>query len=193
MDCSKLRERVQNKINNVNIKRDVPILEVFETNRILSNRKSNGSSVPGDVPAKLKKVFEVELAEPITDIFNSISKSGEYPRQWVKEFITGIPKVHPPESVDDIRNISITSSLSKAYESLLATWLMPYVQKRIDPGQMGGLKGCSISHYLIILYDFVLSNPDNSVLAALIDFSKEFNRSNHAKIINRLSDWGVPG
>ena len=49
-----------------------------------------------------------------------------------------------------------------------------------------------------MLYNFILSNTDNSsiprsVLVALIDFSKAFNRINHSKVIVRLSDWGVPG
>ena len=30
-------------------------------------------------------------------------------------------------------------------------------------------------------------------MVALVDFSKAFNRINHAKVIVRLSDWGVPG
>ena len=37
------------------------------------------------------------------------------------------------------------------------------------------------------------SSIPKSVLVALIDFSKAFNRINHSKVIVRLSDWGVPG
>ena len=75
---------------------------------------------------------------------------------------------------------------------------MPYIQKRIDPGQFGGLRGHSTSHYMITLLDFILSHTDTSrvpaaVMVALIDFSKAFNRINHNKVIVRLSDWGVPG
>ena len=97
-----------------------------------------------------------------------------------------------------MRNISLTADLSKDYENFLAEWLLPYIQNRIDPGQFGGLKGHSTSHYLISLYDFILSRTDSSnlpkaILVALIDFSKAFNRINHAKVIVRLSDWGVPG
>ena len=32
-----------------------------------------------------------------------------------------------------------------------------------------------------------------AVLIALCDYSKEFNRIDHSKVIIRLSDWGVPG
>ena len=58
--------------------------------------------------------------------------------------------------------------------------------------------GHSTTHYLLMLFMFILSNTDNSyiprsVLVALIDFSKAFNRINHSKVKVRLSDWGVPG
>ena len=70
--------------------------------------------------------------------------------------------------------------------------------KWVDPGQCWGLHGHSTTHYLIMLFMFILSNTDNSyiprsVLVALIDFSKAFNRINHSKVKVRLSDWGVPG
>ena len=142
--------------------------------------------------------FNWSYTGPVADIFNSITKSGIYPRQWVTEFVTPIPKVTPPETEDDLRNISLTADLSKDYENFLAAWLLPYIKQRIDPGQYGGIRGHSTAHYLIQLYDFILSHTDNcrtpkAVIVALIDFSKAFNRINHSKVITRLSDWGVPG
>ena len=93
------------------------------------------------------------------------------------EFVTPIPKVTPPENEDDLRNISLTADLSKDYKNFLSEWLMPYIQKRIDPGQFGGLRGHSTSHYMITLLDFILSHTDTSrvpaaVMVALIDFLK---------------------
>ena len=175
-----------------------PILEEYEVYNKLKNKKIKNSIVPGDIPPKLKKEFLPEFSFPVTNIFNSITKTGDYPRQWVTEYVTPIPKVIPPESEDDLRNISLTADLSKNYEQLLAQWLMPYIQKRIDPGQFGGLNGHSTNHYLISLFNFILKNTDTStypkaVIVALIDFSKAFNRIDHNKVIIRLSDWGVPG
>ena len=34
-------------------------------------------------------------------IFNEITKSGSYPRRWVTEYVTPIPKVNPPESENE--------------------------------------------------------------------------------------------
>ena len=112
------------------------------------------------------------------------------------EYVTPILKVTPTDTEEDLRNISLTSDLSKDYENFLAKWLMPYIVKRIDPGQFGGLSGHSIVHYMITLFQFILSSTGASsvpkaVMVALIDFSKAFNRINHAKVITRLPDREV--
>ena len=94
--------------------------------------------------------------------------------------------------------ISLTADLSRDYNKLLVSWLMPYLRYRLDPGQFGGMKGGSITHYFVLLMDFILANTDKlnknpkAVLAAYIDFFKGFNRLNHNKILIRLSDWLVP-
>ena len=199
IDEDRLPERVQTKVKKTGVMEEAPVIEAFQVYENMKKRKVKTSSVPGDLPPKLKKEFSVELAEPAADIFNSINRTGQYPRQWVIEYVTPIPKTNPPESEDDLRNISLTADLSKDYENLLVQWLLPYVQQRLDPGQFGGLKGCSIVHYLMLLFDFILSSTDTrnnipkAVMIALVDFSKAFNRINHAKVITRLSDWGVPG
>ena len=187
--------RVKEKIKRHDVFKAAPILEEYEVYNTLKSKKIKNSVVPGDIPPKLKKEFLPELSSPVTNIFNSITKTGDYPRQWVTEYVTPIPKVIPPESEDDLRNISLTADLSKNYEQLLAQWLMPYIQKRIDPGQFGGLNGHSTNHYLISLFNFILKNTDTStypkaVIVALIDFSKAFNRIDHNKVIIRLSEWG---
>ena len=130
-------------------------------------------------------------------IFNKITESKEYPRPWVIEQQTPIPKTYPPTSVDDLRNISCTSFFSKQYESFIADWLLPIVNPFLDPGQCGGLKTSSISHYLIKLLHYVhfnLDRPDpHAVLLACIDMSKAFNRMSHQTVIEDLYDMKVPG
>ena len=82
-------------------------------------------------------------------------------------------------------------------ERFVVDWLMKYIGPKLDPNQFGGLKGNSISHYMIELLNFILYNQDYdlpiAVLMCAIDFSKAFNRQNHNIIITLLSDMGVPG
>ena len=110
---------------------------------------------------------------------------------------TPIPKKHPPSSIEDIRNISGTPFFSKQYESFLSDWLLPIVEPFLDPGQCGGLKKSSISHYLIKLLHFIHHNLDkpqpHAVLVACVDMSKAFNRMSHQQVIQDLFDMKVPG
>ena len=107
-----------------------------------------------------------------------------------------IGKVAQPETEDDLRPISLTAFFSKVTEHFLVAWLLEHIERHIDFRQYGGIKGNSISHYLIEFITFILSNQENkvptAVLACMIDFSQAFNRQNHNILITKLSDMGVP-
>ena len=83
------------------------MIEEHQVYKRIMYAKKPLSSVPGDLPEKVVTTFAVELASPITTIFNAITLFGEYPRQWVVEYQTAIPKVSPPTCEDDLRNISV--------------------------------------------------------------------------------------
>ena len=105
--------------------------------------------------------------------------------------------IHPPSSEDDLRNIASTAFFSKQYESFIGDWIFPYIEAFLDPGQCGGLKRSSISHYLVMLLHFVhgyldLKQP-HAVLLALVDLEKAFNRVSHQLVIEDLADMQVPG
>ena len=174
-----------------------PVLENWQVYEKLCKSKKPNSLVPGDLPVRLVKEFLPELATPVTNIYNRITATAEYPRQWVVEYQLAIPKVYPPLSEDDTRNIASTSYLSKQYESFIGDWIFPYIDPFLDPGQCGGLKGSSITHYLVKLLHFVHSyldlNQPHAVLLALVDLEKAFNRVSHQLVIEDLADMHVPG
>ena len=175
---------------------DIPILEEYLVYKKIVAAKKPNSSVPGDLPKKVVTTFAVELSEPVTLIYNSITQAGVYPRQWIIEYQTPIPKVYPPTCEDDLRNISGTPFFSKVYESYLSDWLMPIVLPFLDPANCGGLKGYSISHYMIRLLHFIHSSvhrpTPHAVALALVDLSKAFNRVDHCLVIQDLHDMKVP-
>ena len=74
---------------------------------------------------------------------------------------------------------------------------MHYVGNKLDWAQYGGEKGSSTSHYLVEFVNFILYNHDmnipHTVLAAMVDYSKAFNRISHNRIITILNKMGVPG
>ena len=113
------------------------------------------------------------------------------------EYQLAIPKVYPPLSEDDTRNIASTAFFSKVYESFIGDWISPFIEPNLDRGQCGGLKGSFISHYLVRLLHFVHGYLDlrqpHVVLLAMIDLEKAFNRVSHQLVIEDLADMKVPG
>ena len=173
----------------------VPVLEEYQVYKKICKAKKPNSSVKGDLPKKIVQEFSCELSTPVTIIYKSILKSFQYPRQWVIEYQIPLPKSYPPSSEDELRNIAKTAFCSKVFESFLSDWLMPIVSPYLDPCQYG-LKGASITHYLVKLLQFIheyldMKNP-HAVVIALIDLSKAFNRVSHQMVIEDLFDMHVP-
>ena len=172
-----------------------PILTDEEVYKRIKKARKPKSQVPGDLPPKLVKQCAHTLTKPVTAIFNSITQQGQYPNQWKIEEQIAIPKIIPPQDEDQLRNLSKTSFFSKVYESFIAGWLLPIIQPYLDPDQCG-VKGLSITHYLIKLLHFIHSTLDmrkpHAVLAACIDLSKAFNRCDLSLVIQDLFDMHTP-
>ena len=195
LDVSVLPARVQTKLE---CKESVsPRVTEYETYEKIKAAKKPRSGVTNDLPREITKEFAPELAKPVGKIIDNIVKTGEWPRQWKLEHVVPIGKVPVPESEEDLRPISLTAFFSKVTEHFVVMWLMEIIKDKIDFRQYGGLKGNSITHYLIEFINFILSCQDSSdqtaILACMVDFSKAFNRQNHNLLVTKLSDMGVPG
>ena len=65
--------------------------EIFDMMKIM--RKKTKSSVPGNIPPKLRTSCQEELAKPVTKMFNNIIKSDIWPKNWKLEFGTPLTKI----------------------------------------------------------------------------------------------------
>ena len=181
---------------------EVPCLpSEFEVFTILKSSKKT-SSVPYDFPTTFVKEFLPFLAKPVMHIFSSSILSGIYPTRWKTEYVTPHPKVLPPTSYGDLRNLSLTEFLNKSFERFILrgtqsiNGLLYYIQKYYDPAQYA-VPGASCSHALISIIDFILKNTDNpkkpkAILNLLADWSKAFNKVNHNIIMRILIALRVP-
>ena len=159
--------------------------------RLKSFRKPK-SMVKGDIFPTLVNKVAASLANPLCNIYNTITATGEWPATWKTEYVTPIPKKPLPESPDDLRNISCTLLLSKVYESFMLDWLTQQVQIRRN--QFGGMKGSGAEHFLVDLWQQVLENiedPRASSLLTSIDYSKAFNRLDFNHCLESLAMKGA--
>ncbi|XP_071954169.1 uncharacterized protein [Antedon mediterranea] len=128
-----------------------PVIYPGEVYRRLLKIKVNKSSHPDDIPSRLIRDFAVELAPPLTEIFNLCLKSHVFPSVWKRAAITPIPKSSKACSPDEYRPISITPLFGRIFESFIAEWISKDFQPHLDPQQFGNSKGCSTTHYLVDL------------------------------------------
>ena len=174
---------------------------VYEIYEILRRSKQT-CSVPHDIPLKIVKEFLPELSDPIHHLYSSCIMEGTFPSSWKIEYMMPLPKVFPPVSYDDMRNISLTQWLSKGFERFLlngtptVNGLLFYIRKYFDPGQYA-VPGSSCTHALIKIIDFILKNTDDSsspkaVVSLLADWSKAFNLVNFNILIRILIALKVP-
>ena len=149
----------------------------------LTKLKTNKSTVRGDLPTKLIKEFAAYLADPFTDIINTSLRRGEYPQIYKYEIYTPVPKVFPPEKVEQMRNISGLLTFDKVMENMISELMISDMKAKTDPSQYGNEKGTSIQHYLIKMVHRILTALDTNskretfaVVANLIDWNSAFPR-----------------
>ena len=159
--------------------------------RLVEFRKPK-SMVRGDIFPQLVTSVASELAIPLTDIYNCMSATLQWPEGWKTEYVTAVPKVPLPTSLNDMRNISCTLLLSKVYESFLLGWIQEQVGIRRN--QYGGMKGCGTEHFLVDLWQGILEDLEDPRAAAVltsIDYSKAFNRLDWNACLKALEEKGA--
>lgn len=145
-----------------------------------------------DIFPDLVGCFAVLLAIPLTDIYNEIMRTLVWPRIWKQEFVTVIPKCRIPSGLDDLRIISSTMLPSKIFKSYMLNWLATEVH--CEDSQYGGIKGCSVAHHLMDLWDETGWNLEDDRAAChltRIDYAKAFNRMSFQHCLRAFARKGA--
>ena len=163
--------------------KDIPQFHPAQVWFVLSRVNTNKATVPGDFPARLIKQFAAYLAEPLSDIFNTSKKRGEYPRIYKFEICTPVPKSYPPQNTSQLRNISGLLNFDRVFEKLISQLIITDMESNMDPAQFGNQRGISVQHYLIQMLHRILTVLDNNsrgdiyaVVANLVDWNNAFPR-----------------
>ena len=87
-----------------------------------------GTDPLGMFPIFLKRTADV-MAPRLRAVFPRHFRLGSFPACWRQANVTPIPKGPPSSSVDNYRQISIISVLSKVFERLLSVRLGRFVER----------------------------------------------------------------
>ena len=90
-----------------------PQVEEFDVYMRLNKLKKTRSTIPIDIPDRIRKECSPLLAAPLTAIINNSLKHSVYPSTWKMEWVTPAPKIAHTKTISDLRKISSTSDFSK--------------------------------------------------------------------------------
>ena len=169
-----------------------PQVEEYQVYQRLCRIKKTKSTLPIDIPDKLRQECAVHLAAPLMNIYNDCLNKSVYPTLWKQEWVTPAPKVTHPQDISDLRKISCTSDYSKLFEGFIKDWVMADISDNIDIGQFGGQEGIGTEHMIVCFLDRILQLPDKSaVIATYLDWSSAFDRQDPTLAIKKFIQIGV--
>ena len=99
--------------------RKLPVLKSYQVAERIRRIRKPRSRIEGDIFPSLMTEFADVVALPLTDIYNMIIDTFQWPDCWKIEVVTVTPKCNNPDSFDQLRNISCTLLVSKINESCL--------------------------------------------------------------------------
>ncbi|XP_063887196.1 uncharacterized protein LOC135114899 isoform X1 [Scylla paramamosain] len=169
----------------------VQAMDVFK--RILKFKPR--STTPTDLPIKIYKEFALEQATPLCSIINASLSQHSCPADWKTSYVTPIPKTSSPQSLNDLRPVSITPIPSLICEDFVYDWAYTKICNTVDIRQFGNIKATSTSHYLTSFLEFIHSHLDKrntSLAVAFVDFKKAFDLVDHTVVISKAVSLGIP-
>jgi hypothetical protein len=173
-----------------------PQVDEYEVYLKIKKLKKSKSTLPIDIPGKLRRECAPHLALPLKTIINNSLEQSVYPVLWKNEWVTPAPKVTNPKEISDLRKISGTSDYSKVYEGFLKDWIMEDVSKNIDIGQFGGQAGMGTEHMIVCYLDRILKLLDenqhkSAVMAISLDWAAAFDRQDPTIAIQKFIKLGI--
>ena len=173
-----------------------PQVDEHEVYLRLRKLKKTKSTLPLNIPEKIRRECSPFLAGPLSTIINNSLTQSQYPTVWKHEWVTPAQKISHPKEISDLRKISCTSDYSKLYEGFLKDWVMEDIAGKIDIGQFGGQPGMGTEHMIVCLLDRILKLLDrhhdrSAVIMTCLDWSAAFDRQDPTLAVKKFIELGV--
>jgi hypothetical protein len=144
---------------------------------------------PDEITPKLLKTLNLEIVALITALFNLCLINSFVPFQWKSANITPIPKVQIPTNPLDYRPISLTSSLCKVFERILAKFILKQTESLWKNNSQYGFlpKRSTMDAIVQVIEDWSeAKDTKKEILAIFFDFAKAFDLVDHVKLLEKL-------
>ena len=152
---------------------------------------------PDNISPHMLKKCAVQLAPPLTTIFNNILTSRKWPSQWKEARVVAVHKKFSKRDPKNYRPISLLSTVGKILEALITTSITTFLDSQylLSPKQFGFRKGKSAADLLLLQsssWNHSLDCGKDTFVIAL-DIAGAFDRVWHQGLTAKLRSLGVRG
>ena len=163
------------------------------TIRSLKNKKNNIN----EIPVELIKENADHIAKPMTKLFNNSIRSGVFPQCLKYSTVIPLYKSGPKSDPGNYRPISLMSTFSKIFESLMKRILTEYLESKsiLSTKQFGFRANKSTFQCVNALTSDLFSALDNhqTAILILVDFTKAFDTVQHQILLRKMWHYGIRG
>jgi hypothetical protein len=169
------------QLNNSAIHNTLDPISTTEITNFINKLKKNKSPGEDKINAKMLINLPINFIIFITFLLNSLLKLNHFPTHWKNAVVVPIPKPGMDHTIpSNFRPISLLSSLSKVYESILATRFDDFCNEQniLKPEQFGFRKQHSTQHQLLRVVELLQDQITRKRVAGVVfvDIAKAFDK-----------------
>ncbi|KAM8967049.1 epidermal growth factor receptor [Pelodytes ibericus] len=152
-----------------------------ELNRAIDKLAKYKTPGPDGFSNEFFKVMRPQIIDHLTETFNKIAETGQFPREMLKANI--LPILKPGKEPTDIKNyrpISLINVDVKLYASVISERVKTVLPDMIQSDQIGFMPGRTVSNNIRVLLDLIdeATREGRSLLTLSLDAEKAFDRVN---------------